>query len=176
MPHLKNTKMVEMMDFRIFRRSQKPSGPGYIRKHQKRFKINLKGTSRITFGPIFNKYRPKRGRRPKAAALFWERPKAATIFDEIASKSGPGGTFLTQFYSFLCFREYPGPDGFWDSRKILFPIISTISVHFKSGIRKILKSMISTIFGLFKPGIRKFLKSMILTILGIFRKSRSLTR
>ena len=65
--------------------------------------MSQKGTSRTTFGCFFIKYRSKRGRRPKAAALFWERPKAAPIFDEKASKSGPGGTCLTHFDSFLMF-------------------------------------------------------------------------
>ena len=107
MPHLKCTKMVEIMDFRIFRRSQKPSRPGNIRKHQKRFKISSKGTSRTTFGSFFIKYRSKRERRPKAAALFWERPKAATICDEKASKNSPGDTFLIHFDSFLMFSGVP---------------------------------------------------------------------
>ena len=103
MPGLKNPKIVKIMDFRIFRESQKPSGPGYPRKHQKRINISQKGTSRTTFGCYFIKYRPKRGLRPKASALFWERPKATTIFDEIASKSGPGGTFLIHFDFFYVF-------------------------------------------------------------------------
>ena len=46
---------------------------------------------------------------------------------------------------------YPGPDGFCDLWKILKSMISTILVHFKSGIRKILKSVFWT-FPMFQTG------------------------
>ena len=77
--------------------------------------MSQKDTSRITFGCYFIKYRSKRGRRPKAAALFWERPKAATIFDEKGSKSDPGDTFWTYFDSFLMFSDVPRPRRFLGS-------------------------------------------------------------
>ena len=109
---LRCTEIVEIFNFRIFRRSQKPSGPGYPRKHCKRFNMDQKGTSRTTLGCYFIKYRPKRGRRPKAAALFWERPKAATIFDEKASKKCPEGIFLTNLNYFDVFCLHSGSDSF----------------------------------------------------------------
>ena len=59
---LKCPKMIEMMDFSFFWSSQKPSGPRYPRKHQKRIEVSQKGTSRIAFGCFFIKY--SRGLRP----------------------------------------------------------------------------------------------------------------
>ena len=63
MPDLKGPKMVEMMDFRIFGRSPKPSGPGYRRKHKKK---KSKWIKKLPPGPlldaIFIKY--SRGLRP----------------------------------------------------------------------------------------------------------------
>ena len=58
----KSAKIVEIMENRIFRESQKPWGPGYPRKHGKSMKISQKGTSRTTFGCYFIKY--SRGLRP----------------------------------------------------------------------------------------------------------------
>ena len=140
MPDLKSPKIVEIMDFRNFRRSLKPSGPGYPTKHQKRDNMSQKGTSRTTSECFFIKYTPKRERRPKAAALFWERPKAAPIFDEKASKSGHGCTCLTKFDSFLCFLVYPGPDSFHVVPEIPqinhFDIFSTLSIVHRKCSRK----------------------------------------
>ena len=44
---------------------------------------------------------------PKEGGGLRPPPSFGSIFDEIASKSGPGGTFLTHFDSFLMFSGVP---------------------------------------------------------------------
>ena len=55
----------------------------------------------------------KRGGRQKAAALFWKRPKAASILGQIIVKMVSEGTFLFDFGIFRRrFFEFPGVP-FW---------------------------------------------------------------
>ena len=133
MPGLKCTKMIKAMGGRIFRRSQKPSGPGYIRKHQKRINMGQKGIFRTTSGHSFMKCRLQRGRRPKAAALFWERPKAATIFDENINK--------------IVLEE-----AYWLIQIIVDVFLSTFSPHSFRQIPKFSTSMNFIIFNHFASG------------------------
>ena len=104
MPDLKCTKMVEIMDFMIFRRSQKPSGPGYIRKHQKRPKIHPTGTSRTTFGPFGSNIDPEEGGglRPPPSFGSGRRPRPYICF-KISSKLA-----LRHIFS-----QFPSFEGLW---------------------------------------------------------------
>ena len=49
------------------------------------------------FDAYLNQNGTKRGRRPKAAALFWKRPKAAPTLVQIMTKLASEGTILFDF-------------------------------------------------------------------------------
>ena len=87
------------------------------RKSQRSFKIIWKWPFRYQLNSFLNKYGPKRGRRPKAAAIFWERPKAATIFGQNRINLIPESPFSNYFEGFSTFSRGLHPSIFRGSPK-----------------------------------------------------------